>query len=455
MMSRQLNWFPSPRHILAFLHDSPQSFWLDSGSNVSNQGQRSFYGKNPIATFRSVADRVTISDAGQTHETRGDPIALFTEFVEQQNSLAAADRDDPFSAIHVGYLSYEVGRFTEPIRTTTLDDLGLPEIYFGFYRDYHVVDHQSGEHWQVGEHTSDPESGIPDSEIAAPGSVTNPVVLRSNFSQESYRAAIEEAREYIAAGDIYQVNLSQRFIVPTNATPEELYLAVRDESPAPFGAFLKFPGYAVLSNSPERFLKLDPVTRVVQTRPIKGTRPRGSTPEEDTVYANELLNSEKDRAENIMIVDLERNDLGRVCEPGSVRVTEQCLLEVYPTVFHLTSTVEGIMERDRKLIDLLRATFPGGSITGAPKIRAMQIINELEPTRRGVYTGSLGYIASDGALDLSIAIRTAIYRDGKLFFQVGGGIVADSDPEMEYQETLTKALAWQQALARVQGRLDD
>jgi para-aminobenzoate synthetase component 1 len=260
---------------------------------------------------------------------------------------------------------------------------------------------------------------------------------------------VQRARDYIFAGDIYQVNLSQRFQLPLAGEAFDAYLRLRRRNPAPFGAYINLPEVQVLSASPERFLRFDPVSRCVQTRPIKGTRPRGRTVGEDEELAQELVVSEKDRAENVMIVDLERNDLGRVAEIGSVRVTELASLEAFPTVFHLTSTVEATLREDRGLVDLLLATFPGGSITGAPKIRAMEIIDELEPTARSVYTGAIGYIGFDGAVDLSLVIRTILVREGIAYFQAGGGIVADSDPAMEYQETLHKARALSEALTGV------
>jgi len=224
----------------------------------------------------------------------------------------------------------------------------------------------------------------------------------------------------------------------------ELYRRLRQINPAPFAAYLGFEGVSVVSSSPERFVHLS--GKAVETRPIKGTRRRGETEAEDKALAAELLASAKDHAENVMIVDLERNDLGRVCEVGSVAVTELAALETFPTVFHLTSTITGKLREDKDGIDLLQATFPGGSITGAPKIRAMEIIDELEPTRRSVYTGSIGYLGFNGDIDLNIAIRTFIVKDGKAYFQVGGGIVYDSDPEAEYRETLDKGKALFDAL---------
>ena len=269
-------------------------------------------------------------------------------------------------------------------------------------------------------------------------------VLKSNFTHEEYLRAVAMAREYICAGDIFQVNLSQRFEADLNIPPYELYQRLRQINPAPFASYLNFDDVSIIGASPERFLKVS--GDWVETRPVQGTRPRGKTEAEDKALAQELLSSMKDRAENIMIVDLERNDIGRVCRYGTVRVTETAVLETFPTVFHLTSTVVGRLSPGKGRVDLLKATFPGGSITGAPKIRAMEIIDELEPTRRSVYTGAIGYLSFDGGMDLNIVIRTILVKNGKAYFQVGGGIVYDSEPEAEYQETLDKGKALIQAL---------
>jgi len=244
--------------------------------------------------------------------------------------------------------------------------------------------------------------------------------------------------DYVFAGDIFQANLSQRLEAPLVGTPLELYRRLRHRNAAPFAAYLDFGDLAIASSSPERFLRVDPDGRV-ETRPIKGTRPRGLSPEHDAALAQALVESGKDRAENVMIVDLLRNDLSRVCRPGSVRVPELFALEHYPTVHHLVSTVVGELAPAQGPVDVLRAAFPGGSITGAPKVRAMQIIAELEPTQRAVYCGSIGYLSRTGALDTSIVIRTYLVLGRDVYVQVGGGIVADSDPDEEYQETLDKA----------------
>jgi para-aminobenzoate synthetase component 1 len=270
--------------------------------------------------------------------------------------------------------------------------------------------------------------------------------LFSSFTPESYRAAVERVREYIVAGDIFQANLSQRFEAPLAESAWSLYSRLRRRNPAPFAAFLDFPEVVVVSASPERFLRVDRQGHV-ETRPIKGTRPRGIGPEHDAALGQALAESAKDRAENLMIVDLMRNDLSRVCAPGTVRVSELFSLEHYATVHHLVSTVVGELAPGADALDLLRAAFPGGSITGAPKLRAMEVIAELEPSRRGVYCGTIGYVSVTGEIDTSIAIRTAVVQDGRVYFSAGGGIVADSDPGQEYLETIDKARALIDVLA--------
>ncbi|MBI4265231.1 MAG: aminodeoxychorismate synthase component I [Acidobacteria bacterium] len=285
-----------------------------------------------------------------------------------------------------------------------------------------------------------PERGVMSAPPSYPveGSWSPAVLLRSSFSHDGYLAAIGRVRDYILAGDIFQANLSQRFEVPLSDVPWTLYRRLRTRNAAPFAAYVELPDAVVLSASPERFLRVDAAGHA-ETRPIKGTRPRGLGPEDDAALGQALTESAKDRAENLMIVDLMRNDLSRVCLPGTVRVPEQCALERYATVQHLVSTVVGDLAPGRDALDLLRAAYPGGSITGAPKLRAMEIIAELEPSQRGVYCGSIGYWSVTGELDASIAIRTAVARGGLVYFSAGGGIVAESDPEEEYRETLDKA----------------
>jgi para-aminobenzoate synthetase component 1 len=369
----------------------------------------------------------------------------------------------------VGYWGYDLCHFLERLPRRAEDDLHLPDCALGFYDVVVAFDHLEGEAFII-------SSGLPELEPRTAEKRararteellgllhntrsktesrqeidTRPTLARkagakarnysdfaSNFTLTEYLSAVQKAKQYIAAGDIYQVNLSQRFEVPITTGSFSVYDRLRQVSPAPFAAFLNFPEVAVASASPERFLRV--TGRRIQTCPIKGTRPRGKEVSEDEQLAWDLQHSPKDLAENTMIVDLERNDLGKVCRYGSVEVMKFASLEAYSNVFHLVSTVEGELRPEVGHIDCLSACFPGGSITGAPKIRAMEIIDELEPTCRSAYTGAIGYLGWDGNMDLNIVIRTLLMARGKGWFQVGGGIVADSDPEAEYQETLDKA----------------
>ncbi len=391
----------------------PYGFWLDSALVDGRQGRRSFWGEAPELILRSWGRRVEVERCrAATQRFEGDPFeALRGLLAERRGRIGAA----------VGYLGYDLKRHVEGLPDTATDDLGLPECYLAFYDRVHSFD---------------PAALAPPAPVPAP---TPPFEgLRSSLSRAAYDAAVRRALAYIRAGDIYQVNLTQRFQGACAADPFDVYRLLRLQSPAPFAAYLRAPDFAVLSSSPELFLRYEPGERLIETRPIKGTRPRGSNAASDAALAQEMLASEKERAENLMIVDLERNDLGKVAEIGSVRVSGLFEVETYATVHHLTSTVQARLREDRDVVDLLRATFPGGSITGAPKIRAMEIIDELEPVARGVYTGALGYIGFDGALQLNIAIRTMVIKDGVAYFGVGGGIVADSEPALEFEETLHK-----------------
>ena len=270
------------------------------------------------------------------------------------------------------------------------------------------------------------------------------VLIDSNFTKTNYLKAVKKAKEHIHNGDIYQVNITQRFKCLLDVDSYNLYYVLRQKNSAPFSSFLSFPEVKIGSSSPERFLFLK--NGFIQTRPIKGTRPRGKNESEDLKYILELQNSIKDHAELNMIVDLERNDLGKICEYGSVSVEEHAVIEKYARVFHLVSTVTGKVKEGYDFTDIIKAVFPGGSITGAPKIRAMQIIDELEPTVRSIYTGAIGYAGINGTVDLNIAIRTFIIKERELFYNVGGGIVEDSNPEDEYRETIDKGIALQETL---------
>ncbi|MFI5377786.1 MAG: anthranilate synthase component I family protein [Tepidisphaerales bacterium] len=343
----------------------------------------------------------------------------------------------------IGFLSYDLGRFLEELPATAADELELPLFVFSFHDD---ADERVAPSPPCTSCEQDNQSrasvlaGLPEAPTIWHSRPARTLALpSSNFTRAEYESAVARAAEYIAAGDIFQVNLSQRFRVALPQHAAEIYRRLLERAPATYGAMLDYGDFALVSNSPELFLHVAPDRRVI-TRPIKGTRPR--QPGMDA----ELRDSVKDQAELNMIVDLERNDLGRVCEIGSVRVTQSRAIEAHPTVYHGVATIEGQLRTDVGFVDLLRAAFPGGSITGAPKIRAMQIIEELERTRRGPYCGAIGLLAADGSIELNVAIRTIIIGNGLAYVPVGGGIVADSVPAEEYEETLVKARAMLEAL---------
>jgi para-aminobenzoate synthetase component 1 len=437
----------------------PLPFLLHS-SAPGGRARWSFFGADPFAVFGAAE-----------HD---DALATWRALRGTVPPSESLPPGLPFAGGVVGYWAYDFGRRLERLPSLAADDLGLPDALLGFYDVVGVYDHRSGEAWLI-------STGLPLAPglragraldrlrrfaglLAAPPAIGPPTRPRrtglahpvSTFTPDGYRAAVEEVKERIRAGDIFQANLSQRWtlaVEPADPTPRALALseALAALSPAPHAAFIGASDHAIASASPERFLELR--GRQVETRPIKGTRPRGADPAEDARLGAELVASDKDRAENVMIVDVLRNDLGRVCEAGSVTVPGLCELEAFPQVFHLTSTVTGTLAEGRDAFDLLHACFPGGSITGAPKIRAMEILERLEPVRRHIYTGAVGYVDWSGDADWSIAIRTALVTPDAVRFAAGGGITADSDPEAEYRETLDKAEGMRLALERVDGPL--
>ena len=430
--------------------------WLDSADRSSPaRGRWSVVASDPRWVLVAYRDDLLLDGACGPRRLAGSALRAFADLVEGEGLASPASVDGvelPFAGGAIGYLGFELGREIERLPATTADDVGAPELAFGWYDAAVVEDHEIGQTWLVGRPDAvtalrrrlTTSSAVVDSSQASSGVG----VLRSNVSRERYLAGVARAREYIENGDIYQVNLSQRFSTPCGTGGLDVYLRLRAVSPAPFAAYLDFRGelasVEVLSSSPERFLLADGVW--LETRPIKGTRPRGENPEQDRALADELQQSPKDRAEHLMIVDLERNDLGRVAVTGTVQVPEPATLESFAQVHHLTSVVSAERRATVGLEELLRATFPGGSISGAPKIRALEIIDELEPTVRGVYTGASGYVSAHGRLDMNIAIRTITLADGVAHLHVGGAIVHDSEPEAEYQETLDKARGMARAL---------
>jgi para-aminobenzoate synthetase component 1 len=446
-----------------------KNFFLDSADNNGKTGRYSFIGYDPFLTVMSKGSNILTQSSKSITRKTGNP---FDELRHLLNSFRLENSFEPipFTCGAVGYFAYDLCHFIEKLPDTTIDDIEFPEMCFSFYDTIIAVDHLENKCFLLSININQNSqkstakridhvlkmirngSNTPyEEESRFNGSRIKRKII-SNFSKENYLRAVERAKQYINAGDIYQVNLSQRFQTQIETSPYEIYKRLRKINPASFSGYLRFDNKYVVSSSPERFLSLQNATgstgkqsdgkvRNIQTRPIKGTRPRGKDEGINKRMQDELLSSKKDDAELAMIVDLERNDLGRVCNYNTVKVTEKKRLEAHPTVYHLVATVEGELHSRYDAIDLMKATFPGGSITGAPKVRAMQIIDELEPTKRSVYTGAMGYLSFNGNIDLNIAIRTFLVKDDHIFFQVGGGIVADSNPEDEYQETLHKARA--------------
>ncbi|MCX5715859.1 MAG: aminodeoxychorismate synthase component I [Candidatus Omnitrophica bacterium] len=423
------------------------------GIDPQKLGRFSFMGAKPFLILKTKGRLIEIIENGKTNRFIGNPFLVLKELLKKYKSDFYHD-EIPFLGGAVGYFSYDLCHFIEKLPSTAIDDIGIPDCYLGFYDKIVAVDHLANKTYCVNyQFPILPPMAAPRHSAVANDQyqITGSVVVESNFLKESYLGAIKKAKEYIRQGDIYQVNLSQRFTADLTMPAFELYKRLRKINPAPFASYLDFGEAKIISASPERFLKVEAKSRYVETRPIKGTRPRNSTPRVDKRLEAELINSPKDRAEHVMIVDLERNDLGRVCEYGSVKWPESMALEKYATVYHLVSTVSGELKKDADCVDCLLNCFPGGSITGAPKIRSMEIIDELEPTKRSIYTGAIGYIGFNGNMDTSIVIRTFLAKEnkpspcmqglGKLYFHAGGGIVADSDPEAEYQETLDKVKA--------------
>jgi para-aminobenzoate synthetase component 1 len=430
----------------------PAPFVLDSSQSNDGLGQWSFFGADPFLVYEG-KDGIYTERRSTALAPRRCATGAAEDGLSQLRALMAPYHVEhatgiPFVGGAVGFLAYDYARQIEALPLASRDDRDLPDLYFGFYDGIAALNHATGELSLIALGIrGDAEDVIAQLQSIlvadAPRSEGARAPQRGewqwNMQRPEYLAAVARVREYIASGDVYQVNLSQRAQCRFDGSASQLYRALRQGNPAPYSGMIDAGAFAVLSTSPEQFLRKR--GRQIETRPIKGTRPRGADPLEDAQHAQALRDSEKDRAELLMIVDLERNDLGRVAEFGSVQVPQLYHLERYARVMHQTAQVQARLADGSDVFDCIHALFPGGSITGAPKVRAMQVIEELEPTRRGVYTGSVGYIGFDGNAELNIAIRSLHLKDGYLDYQVGSGIVWDSDPESEYQETLDKGRA--------------
>jgi len=460
-----------------FAHEE-HSFLLDSGRDPEKLGRYSFAGRRPFLVFKSKGRRIEIHEQEKTVRREGQP------FVELRSVLSRYKVDPalygpttiPFLGGAVGYFGYELNYVLEKLPCLGVDDLALPDCYFMLVDHVLIQDHLENKLYlsviafdasvkaaqerarvrfcEVYDWMSSVERQIlkerESNREAGREFLPADVQFREMFNEAEYMVAVQKARDHIFAGDIFEVCMTHRFECDFAGDPFALYQELRRINPAPFASYLNLPDVKVVCSSPERFVRVDR-RGWCSSRPIKGTRPRGKTPRQDKQLYRELLSSIKDRAENMMIVDLVRNDFGRVCEVGTVGVSELMIIETYATVFQMVSTIVGKLEEGRDSLDLVQACFPGGSMTGAPKIEAMTIIDALEPVKRGVYSGSIGYLDYSGNVDLNIVIRTILVKDGKAYFQVGGAVVADSDPRDEYLETLHKAKALRLALQNVVG----
>jgi para-aminobenzoate synthetase component 1 len=446
---------PESSKLFEALAARPWAVFLDSGRPYSPQGRYDILACDPMATLITRGAVTEIRTSTGASLSRADPFMLLREQLEP---LAPEIAGIPYCGGAIGYFAYDLARRIERLPSRCQDAEQIPQMAVGIYDWALVVDHYSQRSYLVSQNR-DPstarraqialdlvhrQSGIPRRTALRP---VSPVFSNMEFSD--YRSAFERIKQYILEGDCYQVNLAQRFWVRVEGDPLEGYLRLRSLNPAPFSAYLNTPFARVLSSSPERFLQVR--NGVVTTKPIKGTRGRSDDPLQDQALAQALRTSPKDQAENLMIVDLLRNDLSKCCTLGSVRVPRLFELESFATVHHLVSTVTGRLGHGCHALDLLRACFPGGSITGAPKLRAMEIIEELEPHRRGVYCGAIGYVSFDGSMDTNISIRTLVHSSDVVHFWAGGGIVADSELEAEYQEILDKSAALRQLLDRADG----
>lgn len=428
-----LPYSADPDAYFARLRHAPGAVLLDSGRPGAERGRYDILSAWPLAELAPGPD-----------ESANDFLVRLRQSLHSLGPATLPEEYElPFVGGLLGYLAYDFGRRLEPMPNQAADDLGLADARFGLYAWALISDHQRCTS-QLVCHPQLPADErkrllalLQQPAPEAPQAFRLNAPFSADTSREGYKQAIEAIQAYILAGDCYQVNFAQRFRAPCQGEPWAAYRALRGACPTPFAGYLRLSDdSAILSLSPERFLRLH--QGAVETRPIKGTRPRHSEPDADAALADELLASAKDRAENLMIVDLLRNDLGRSCRTGSVRVPELFALESYPNVHHLVSSVTGELAADKDALDLIAGSFPGGSITGAPKIRAMQIIDELEPSRRGLYCGSLLYLDVRGEMDSSIAIRSLLVKDGQINCWGGGGIVADSQWQAEYQESITK-----------------
>ncbi len=434
--------------LYTYFAGTDDSVFLDS-SLVNKLGRYSVIGAVPYLKLVKEGNGFYIN--GEKETTCSFETYLKTYLAEHKDKN---NTELPIISGAIGYFSYEYGRKLMEVDSAKEDLVSIPDAVLVFYDFYIIEDRQEQRTYLIANGITGEAAKLMDEMetringkpvyMQKESDTEYPIEVLPNFAKDEYKQAVDRMIRYIIEGDIYIVNMTQQLTVKSDKVPLDVFYDLRENNPSPFGGYFDYGDFQIVCASPERFLKMQ--KGHVNTRPIKGTRKRGETPEEDMLMRTELENSEKDKSELLMIVDLERNDLNRVCNPGSVKVTELFTVEEYATVFHLVSDIEGDLEESKNVMDLLEAAFPGGSITGAPKYRAMEIIDEMENNKRNLYTGSIGYLTLDGDCDFNIVIRTALHKDGKYYLGVGGGITAESDLKFEYEETLQKAKAVLQAM---------
>jgi len=432
--------------------DLPYSLLLDSADSRHPSSRYSYVMAKPVEMISTKNGKTSICSKTQKGTFTSDPFSLIQERLNYR--IVSKDTISglpPFQGGLAGFFGYDLGRMIENIPTVAQDNENMPDMAVGIYDQLYAYDHAQKRGWVITHSDNEAEARLKQKcfiraitrDVKRADYLPRTMEWNANFDAHGYQNQVRKIIDYIEAGDIFQANMTQRFDADLDDHFDAFahYLNLRQVNPAPFSSFMNLGDIQISSASPERFLSV--ADQKVYTQPIKGTRPHVGDTTLDTILKNELLSSEKDRAENTMIVDLLRNDLSKICDPHSVQVQDLCNIESFASVHHLVSTITGTLAQEFSAIDLLKACFPGGSITGAPKIRAMEIIEELEPTRRGPYCGSMAYIGFDGKMDSSILIRTLVFEGGNknrhVSFQVGGGIVADSDPDEEYAETFDKA----------------
>ena len=441
---RRLNKYIDEFDVFMRFHEYKDIAFLDS-SLKDSRGRYSIIGLNSYLKVE-IDDDLKVNDTIIEEDSFQYLNKLFKDNYEKN------DTELPIISGAIGYFSYDFGRKIESLPSTAIDDINIPKCILNFYDNFIIIDNKEKEIYvtAVGK-LIDCDRSIDKIEkiiyrdyIIEDDKEEYCIEIKSNFEKDQYLKTIDKVKNYIEEGDIYICNLTQRLKVKSNKKPIDVFSKLRRINPSPFGGYIDYDNFKIVSSSPERFLRMK--NGYIETVPIKGTRRRGSNKEEDNILREELRNSEKDKSELLMIIDLERNDLSKVCKENSIKVKELFSIEEYATVFHLVTKVTGEIKEDKTVIDLIKATFPGGSITGAPKIRAMEIIEELEGVRRGIYTGVMGYVGFDNSCDLSIIIRTILFKEDYGYIGVGGGITYESDRDFEFEETIQKARALLEAM---------